>query len=296
MTRVLVLMDFSPAALAALGAARDTFPDATPTVLHVVAPDTDPHPGGYAREHGQLGALGGGVVAVGRPAEEALRRAGTGEYDLIVMGTAGRRGVGRLLLGSVAERLLRESPVPVFSVRSPEGADHRPLGDGTWPHAARAVREGERPSLRRVLVLMDFSPSAHRALSFVRAHLPGTEVKLLHVVEPSALDAPFPLPTLSDPPLRGASARLLAERNSVWEREARRRLDELGGGEVVGGNPAQVALDRAAGGGYDLVAVGTAGRGGLSRLVVGSVALRLVRESPVPVLTARDVTPTGAVP
>lgn len=285
------MMDFSPAALAALGAARAAFPDASPNVLHVVSPDTDPHPGGYAREHEGLSALGGGEIALGQPAEEALRRAGTGQYDLIVMGTAGRRGVGRLLLGSVAERLIRESPVPVFSVHSPPGDDHRPLEQRAWQRAVQEVRGQEAPAARRVLVLTDFSPGARRALNFVRTHLPGAEVRLLHVVEPAALTVPFALPGVGDPPLRGASARFLEQRNAEWEQEAGRHLAELGGGEVVRGDPAQVALERVAGGGYDLVAVGTAGRGGLARLTLGSVALRLVRESPVPVLTARGEEP-----
>lgn len=47
---------------------------------------------------------------------------------LVVMGTHGRRGVMRLLLGSVAERVLRECPVPVLTVRSPEGASTETTG------------------------------------------------------------------------------------------------------------------------------------------------------------------------
>lgn len=288
MTRVLALMDFSAAALGALRVARAAFPDGALRVLHVVSPGVDPHPGGYTQEEGQLAALGGGEIALGQPAEEALRRAG--ECDVVALGTAGRRGLSRLLLGSVAERVIRDSPVPVLSVHSPEAEDHLPLpvvSQRRWLRALHDLGRAEDPAPARVLVLMDFSDSARQALAFVRTHLPEAQAELLHVVDPASMTVPFALPGVSGPPLRGVSSQLLAERNAVWEREARARLAELGGGEVVRGEPAGVALDRARSGAYDLLAVGTAARRGLERLIVGSVASRIVRESPIPVLTAR---------
>lgn len=290
MTRVLVLMDFSAAALAALRVARAAFPDGALRVLHVVSPGVDPHPGGYSQEEEQLAALGGGEITLGQPAGEALRRARAGECDVVVLGTAGRRGLSRLLLGSVAEAVIRDAPVPVLSVHSPDAEDHLPLplvSQRRWLSALHDLGPAEDPVPARVLVLMDFSDSARRALDFVRTHLPGAQVDLLHVVDPASITVPFALPGASAPPLRGVSSQLLAERNALWEREARARLAELGGGEVTQGEPAGVALERARSGAYDLLAVGTAARRGLERLIVGSVAARIVRESPVAVLTAR---------
>ena len=52
----------------------------------------------------------------GTPWETIVVSAGSGRFDLIVMGTHGRRGVKRALLGSVAERVVRSSPVPVLTV------------------------------------------------------------------------------------------------------------------------------------------------------------------------------------
>lgn len=73
------------------------------------------------------------AVAAGVPAETAMflnldgrlsavveREAAAGRADLVVIGTHGRRGASRLLLGSDAEHVLRTSPVPVLLVRSPE--------------------------------------------------------------------------------------------------------------------------------------------------------------------------------
>jgi nucleotide-binding universal stress UspA family protein len=55
----------------------------------------------------------------GNPAEEIVRMAKETECDLIVLGTHGRTGLGRLLMGSVAEQVVRKAPCPVLTVKSP---------------------------------------------------------------------------------------------------------------------------------------------------------------------------------
>jgi len=62
-------------------------------------------------------ALRAGARRIGSPAEEILRLAGEAHADLIVLGTHGRRGLSHFLLGSVAERVLRQAPCPVLTVR-----------------------------------------------------------------------------------------------------------------------------------------------------------------------------------
>jgi nucleotide-binding universal stress UspA family protein len=56
-------------------------------------------------------------IVLGDPASEVLQTAGRTRADLIVMATHGRKGVRRLVLGSVAERVVREAPCPVLTVR-----------------------------------------------------------------------------------------------------------------------------------------------------------------------------------
>lgn len=58
------------------------------------------------------------IVISGDPAERVLETARSVDADLIVMGTHGRKGLGHLVLGSVAERVVRESPIPVLTTRS----------------------------------------------------------------------------------------------------------------------------------------------------------------------------------
>ncbi len=57
------------------------------------------------------------IVREGFPPEELLAQVTAGQHDLVVMGTHGRTGLGRVLLGSVTERVLRECPVPVLVTR-----------------------------------------------------------------------------------------------------------------------------------------------------------------------------------
>lgn len=65
----------------------------------------------------------------GEPVTEILRVAGETNCDLIVMGTHGRTGLGRLLMGSVAEQVVRKAPCPVLTVKMPQH-DTRPLDSG----------------------------------------------------------------------------------------------------------------------------------------------------------------------
>lgn len=140
-SHVLVPVDGSPLSTTALDTALETFPDATVTVLYVI----DPIESVYAVESGGLPvandwyeqaearaesifeAVGANVEAagrevdtateIGRPAHEILRYADDHGADHVVMGSHGRRGLDRLLLGSVAETVLRRSTVPVTVVR-----------------------------------------------------------------------------------------------------------------------------------------------------------------------------------
>ena len=62
------------------------------------------------------------ALRIGTPAEEIVRYADGRDVDLIIMGTHGRTGVAHLLMGSVAEQVVRTAPCPVLLVRHPKGA------------------------------------------------------------------------------------------------------------------------------------------------------------------------------
>jgi len=106
------------------------------TVVFVYNPDHTTTPGSQGDEEADLGYWRGQleqirptdpqiavrhVLLQGDPATEIVNLARDAGMDLIVMGTHGRTGMDRLLMGSVAERVLRESPCSVLVVKLPRG-------------------------------------------------------------------------------------------------------------------------------------------------------------------------------
>ena len=135
---ILVPIDGSTEAEAALRFALEQYPDATVTVLHVVQTGYDTEMGlveylATEREEyenraddlldcaRQIGDRYGRSVRTekraGRPWSVIVATADEGSYDHVILGSTGRHGASRLLLGSVAERVIRRSPVPVTVVR-----------------------------------------------------------------------------------------------------------------------------------------------------------------------------------
>ena len=147
--------------------------------------------------------------------------------------------------------------------------------------------------ITRILVPVDFSSHSDRAFRYaVRlATRFGASMELLHVVDnpiaSGALSAEVyvpDLPQILDNLLREAEKRLTA-------------LKSVAAGDgvyaathVLTGQPAHTIVEHARAGGFDLIVMGTHGRTGFSHLFVGSVAERVVRRAPCPVLTVRDMT------
>ena len=75
----------------------------------------------------------------GTPADEIVRYADAREVDMIIMGTHGRSGVAHLLMGSVAEQVVRTAPCPVLLIRHPKGAFVKAQAVAPAAYAAREV-------------------------------------------------------------------------------------------------------------------------------------------------------------
>lgn len=199
------------------------------------------------------------------------------DIDLVVMATHGRGGIRRAWLGSVADHLIRTLEVPVLLVRPREG---EPAQD--------------RQGVGEILVPLDGSPLAEEALdpAMALARIWDAAVTLVQVVQPV-------LP-VADPALPRASAYDEGLTASCRE-QAQDYLDDLveqmheqglraTGVAVVAWNAAAAILDVARPERVAVVALATHGRGGLRRLILGSVADKLVRGADVPVLVYH---PTG---
>ncbi|HSK19183.1 MAG TPA: universal stress protein [Longimicrobiales bacterium] len=209
-------------------------------------------------------------VITGTPADALANFARRRDMDLIVMSTHGHGGLSRYWIGSVADGLIRRSRVPVLLLRPAEGA----AGPG-------------RSFVRRVLVAVDGSPAAERALPAAAAICAamGAACTIMRVVVPPSRAITSRIPD---------TARMVRERTAEESREAEAYLRDLVGAsdlpdstraEVVTGYDTTAAILRTAETERaDMIAVGTRGHGGAARLLLGSVADKLIRASPVPVL------------
>lgn len=215
-------------------------------------------------------------IVLGTPADAILRLADQHSADLLVIGT-GQRTLKKLLLGRVANRVIRGAKRPVLTV-PPSGL----------------------PELKRVLVATDFSDAARAALQTAArlARAEGADIEVLHV-GPSPLVVPPEVavgaPT-GDPALASSSGapmtwleisqKVADEQMAQLRREADRAGIEISHAHVDFGNPAGKILDMLERESFDLVAVGTHGRRGLAHLMLGSVAESVIHHAPIPVLVA----------
>lgn len=209
------------------------------------------------------------VVKIGRIADELLGLVGEFGVDLVVMGTHGRRHLGRWFIGSVTEHLLRKLPVPVLTVSHVD--DKHVIG--TVP-------------LKRILYAADLSESSLAGLKYAieLALGTGSELRVTHVVDDD------------DRILWGPAlfTRLAGERARLVE-DARKRLDDyLGQVDAQGvsieplvfeGKPYEKILEFAEADAADIIVLNLQSRTSLDRALLGSTAERVVRLSRIPVLS-----------
>jgi nucleotide-binding universal stress UspA family protein len=209
------------------------------------------------------GVLSGSTVLAETVANSILARARAGKADLIVMATHGRGPFGRLGFGSVADELIRRAGVPVLLVRPGE-------------MAADTIPE---PILDDILIPLDGSALAEQVLApaLDLARLTEAQCSLLRIIA------------------HRSSARNGARGGSPQEAEAeaylkcvaawvRKQGVQVRARVVVAPHVAEAILEEAAAQASDLIALATHGRGGLTRLLRGSVADRLVRAAASPLL------------
>jgi nucleotide-binding universal stress UspA family protein len=143
----------------------------------------------------------------------------------------------------------------------------------------------------RILVSVDFSDLSRAALAWALAYRPGepNELHLVHVVEDSLIDV-----------FSTRASRDLSDEMALLAREAEAELLGLAAEaregltvhrHVLRGKPAARVVELATELGVDLLVLGSAGRQGLERALLGSVAERIVRSSPCTVVCVRDRLP-----
>ncbi|MBI2877202.1 MAG: universal stress protein [Candidatus Tectomicrobia bacterium] len=225
-----------------------------------------------------------GLVRQGVPYEEILKVAQEVEASLIVICTRGLTGLEHLILGSTAERVVRMAECPVMTVR---------------PRGQRSVMPGQAISLRKILAPVDFSPCSRKTLHYAiaLAQRYKAELHLLtcnegYVAGPEIIKGDLP------PESRKVQSLLdLIEALSRRETEERfeKFLEEIPVEElgipvervIVEGTPYQEIIQKARELEAELIVMGTHGRTGLERVLLGSTTEKVVRLAPCAVMTVR---------
>jgi universal stress protein E len=201
-------------------------------------------------------------LILGRPWQEIIRQVLRGQHDLLLVGTRDRTGLGRMIFGSTAVRLIRRCPCPVW-VAKPE----------------------PEPAWWNILVASDLTPVSEKALALaVRfSQTTPTTIHLLHVVD-------FPLDHIWStglPDLKEETYRRSVRRNA--EQALQAQIDRAGAHGLSpavqihlvddpGGLPDEGILDFIRENEIDLLVMGTVGRSGISGVMIGNTAERILPE------------------
>lgn len=229
---------------------------------------------------GRISEATGGEVThrnlVGRINEQLQAYVQQTRADLVVMTTHGRGGVTRAWLGSSADAMVRESRIPVLLVRPEKRGDE----------------EVAKERFERILIPLDGSKPAEQIVAHAVA-VGGKEAsyELVKVTSPD---------NVSPEDAKGYGFQTGQDSVVLERKRVKEYLEGIAGKlreegydvstDVIGAlRPARGILDHAAESGADLIAIATQGRGGLRRLLIGSVADKVLRGAEVSVLAYRPV-------
>ena len=207
------------------------------------------------------------IVRTGNVVQEILAAAKSSRSDLLVIGSHGRGGVQRLVLGSVAERVLRLAPCPVLTVR----------------RGVNRARRSKSP-FETILCATDFSAASNSAVAYAKRLAKEADAKLILM---SAVDWPF------EDALMSAPVAALRPTLEASAREALARLLPRPGSELIAkpivavGRPSAAIVKLARAQSAGLIVMGVSGRGALDVALLGSTTHHVIREAAWPVLTVR---------
>jgi nucleotide-binding universal stress UspA family protein len=216
----------------------------------------------FAKRYAPSGIRPQCFVQDGSVTDRILALAEARAVNLIVMGTHGLRGIDRLMVGSVTERVLRRARCPVLAVRKPAH------------YVMSSARDPEPVHLKKMLLCADFSDHAHRASEYAvsMAKEYGAELMLLHVLE----DVP-----------KSADLEIATEKVAKQLKESiAPKMHEGCSVKVIVriGKPYQQIIQLALEAQTDLVIMGVRGRGSLDTAIFGSTTYRVIQLGSCPVL------------
>ena len=272
---VLIPTDGSPLSVDALEAAIATFPDGNVTLLYVIDPryttgDDERRPERVFSELLDIAERNGievdTEIRVGHPSREIIRFSEAAAVDDIIIGSHGRERISRILLGSVAERVLRRAPVPVT-----------------------IVRPQQRLGTEHYVVPIDGSEQSTKALEYALSAFPDVETTILHAIDPMEThygEGQLVHTEAEYERIRDEADQLLADAEDLaGEYDADITTTTIV--EWGPNRPADAILNYVDNNDIDHVIMGSHGRSGVSRVLLGSVAETVARRSPAPVTVVR---------
>ena len=213
------------------------------------------------------------VLRMGSPVEVILDVVESEKATLIALATHGKTGLQRFLLGSVAEALLRRSPVPVLLVRP------------FWSYDLTPPKGAELRPVRSILLPVDGSGLARQALPGLLefASLFEARIVLLRILagaDSRVVEAP-------------ENSKARAELEDLAQAIEKRGVETL---RLLGtGDPVPRILETVREQSIDVIAMTTHGRRGLSRMKHGSLTEEVLRKAEVPLLVTRSKSPVGGL-
>lgn len=196
------------------------------------------------------------LISIGNAAQTIIEEAR--DFDMIVMSTHGRTGFTRLFLGSISEKVLRLSHVPVLIVN----------------------KERELTDINRILITTDFSDRSLEAFGYAReiAEKAGAQLNLIHILSYD--------PTHEEPPEESV-INLRNQRLNILAKEELHEVSDLLETEVIvsSDTPHEAILNYNLNHPHDLIVMSTVGRTGIDYLMMGSTTANVVRHVKSPVLS-----------
>jgi len=213
------------------------------------------------------------VMNYGVPADEIITCAEKNNIDLIAMATHGRGGISRWWVGSVAERVICESTIPVLLVRS------------KYIDETEAIRKA---TIKTIIAPLDGSDVGESALINARAiaSKTGASIYLLHIITPPAgIEV-----NLFGSDLKG----IIKAMNNTAENYLSGIAEDLKNkgiptkSKVMEGDPANTIVEEAKKHQDCIIAMSTHGRSGIARWILGSVADKVLHEATIPIWLVRS--------
>lgn len=204
------------------------------------------------------------------PSPRILEYAEREDIDLVVMGARGRRGLDRMLTGSVAAEVVREAACPVLTI-------------------CEDSKDAAQRTVRSILVPIDFSEHSTLALAHAveLATEYGARITLLHVVDYRPLSSVYGFASMAVP-------EAMPDIEAGVQNEIQRMAEKLDAWDVkvsttVAHGPVTACIiDAASEEDADMIVQASHGRTGLKRFLMGSVAESVMREAACPVFTVKS--------